>query len=264
MKNRYYSVRMHAGRQKLHLSGAERLVREERVEAAVIDMLRRGGRHRPDSMQVSVDAVDESEIVRGSLPVLNEKPVRDVREGREEAVRLLCEAGVYSGPAAAALAAIASGPGPGHSIMRGAMLIDGRTGQRLEPQPDRGVRVSRLDISPKVSGAFEEILARRGLEHFRTREALILAAKVMQAPGVIAELCWSDDPDYTAGYVCSPSTGYVRIGHLKETGDPYGGRTFFLKPDCDPAATIRFLEEVPFLVDCIEEFDLSSATWEDN
>ena len=29
--------------------------------------------------------------------------------------------------------------------------------------------------------------------------------------GVVAELCWSDDPDYTTGYVAGKNIGYVRI-----------------------------------------------------
>ena len=71
-------------------------------------------------------------------------------------------------------------------------------------------------------------LAAIGLTHFRTREALALATKVAHAPGIIAELCWSDDPDYTAGYVASPRIGYVRFPVLKLPDDPRGGRVFFV------------------------------------
>jgi 6-carboxyhexanoate--CoA ligase len=45
---------------------------------------------------------------------------------------------------------------------------------------------------------------------------------------MVAELCWSDDPDYTAGYVASLTTGYVRFPFLKERGDEKGGRAFFV------------------------------------
>ena len=68
-------------------------------------------------------------------------------------------------------------------------------------------------------------------------------------PSLIAELCWSDDPDYTAGYVCAPGFGYLRIPHLKQAGDPHGGRAFFFMPGFRLADTIRFLEETPFLID---------------
>lgn len=257
MEHRYYSIRMLADRGGCHLSGAERLVMGEGVEPAIVDMWRRGEGHHPDSMRITIDKIDESDIVYGSLPALREHPVKDAEEGREAALQALNEAGVQPGAAAAAIDSIASGPGPGGSIMRGAMLIDARTGKRLEPKRDRGVRVSRLDVSPGMAKALREALARRGLEHFRTREALVLAAKVMHAPGVVAELCWSDDPDYTAGYVCAPSTGYLRLKHLKEAGDPRGGRAFFLTSGCSVAATIRFLEETPFMVDCLAKLDTS-------
>ena len=43
---------------------------------------------------------------------------------------------------------------------------------------------------------------------------------------IIGELCYSDDPDYTAGYLASKKYGYVRFTHLKEVGDNTGGRIF--------------------------------------
>lgn len=132
--------------------------------------------------------------------------------------------------------------------MRGAMLIDAQNGERLEPVSARGVRATRMDVEPDLEEAFTRNLVSQGLIHHRTREALILAAKVLAAPGIIAELCWSDDPNYTAGYVCAPGFGYLRIPHMKEIGDPHGGRAFFFMPGFKLAETIRFLEETPFLI----------------
>jgi len=82
------------------------------------------------------------------------------------------------------------------------------------------------------------------------REALVLAAKVLSAPGIVAELCWSDDPDYTAGYVASPVHGYVRFPHLKPPGDERGGRAFFFRSEeMDIERVIDYLEHAAFLVD---------------
>ena len=69
-------------------------------------------------------------------------------------------------------------------------------------------------------------LAAQGLTHFRTREALAVATKTLWA-GVVAELCWSDEPDYTTGYVATPLAGYVRLPDFKPDGAA-GGRIFFL------------------------------------
>ena len=105
-----------------------------------------------------------------------------------------------------------------------------------------------MDIDPDLDEALTKNLVSQGLIHHRIREALILAAKVLAAPGIIAELCWSDDPDYTAGYVSAPGFGYLRIPQMKEKGDPHGGRAFFFMPGFNLTATIRFLEETPFLI----------------
>ena len=45
---------------------------------------------------------------------------------------------------------------------------------------------------------------------------------------MLAELCWSDDPEYQAGYVADSKHGYQRITMLKPIGDPMGGRVFFV------------------------------------
>jgi 6-carboxyhexanoate--CoA ligase len=37
----------------------------------------------------------------------------------------------------------------------------------------------------------------------RVKEAPVLATKVSAHPATIAELCWSDDPEYITGYVTS-------------------------------------------------------------
>jgi 6-carboxyhexanoate--CoA ligase len=57
----------------------------------------------------------------------------------------------------------------------------------------------------------------------------------------LAELCWSDDPDYTTGYVASKNLGYVRIKPLKEPNNPLGGRVYFVERD-----------RVEELIDCLE------------
>ena len=46
------------------------------------------------------------------------------------------------------------------------------------------------------------------------REALVLASKVQSAEGIVGELCWSDDPDYTVGYVACNGI-YHRIPNMK-------------------------------------------------
>ena len=136
--------------------------------------------------------------------------------------------------------------------MRGAMLIDSASGERLEPDRARGVRVSRFDWSDTAAEAIDRALAVIGLTHFRTREALALATKVAHGPGVVAELCWSDDPGYSAGYVASRTGGYVRLRQMKLSGNRSGGRAFFVSSTgFDRSALMRYLQETPVLITAV-------------
>ena len=79
------------------------------------------------------------------------------------------------------------------------------------------------------------------------REALVLASKVQSGEGIVGELCWSDDPDYTVGYVACNGT-YHRIPNMKELGSAIGGRVFFVRSDIDRDSVIEYLEKTPVLV----------------
>ena len=77
----------------------------------------------------------------------------------------------------------------------------------------------------------------------------MLATKVVNAPGVLAELCMSDDPDYLVGYLASKKHGYVRLTPMKNTGDPHGGRVFIFDSRlAQTQDTIAYLEKQKVLV----------------
>lgn len=129
--------------------------------------------------------------------------------------------------------------------MRGAMLVDMRTGQRLDPWGQRGVRVSRMSFADETAAI--TALNAAGYSGVHLEEALVLASKVLSAPGVVGELCISDDPDYTTGYVSYGST-YHRLHHMKPVGSPLGGRLFFVDATADIAAIKKYLETTVTLV----------------
>lgn len=126
--------------------------------------------------------------------------------------------------------------------MRGAILLCARTGQRLDPyDPQRGVRASTFGVTPQES-------AGPTLKKSHFNEALVLASKVMSAPGIVAEICISDDPAYTTGYVTTENT-YIRIPHMKDPYSPIGGRVFLLDTRLSrPEDTISYLEQQPVLI----------------
>ncbi len=250
-----YSIRMHAGRHGDHLCGAERLVHGPELEAAAAALVRRALAHprgQAESLRISIDRLDLSQIVRGRLPDVRTLAVADFHAGRIAALALLQRAGVAAAAAQAAMASLARGAAPGGVSMRGAMLVGCVSGRRFEPDRARGVRASRMDLAPAAAAALGAALSRHGLDNPQVREALVLAAKVLAAPGIVAELCWSDDPDYTTGYVAAPDLGYVRISELKPRGEERGGRAFFVAEDAwDPQRLLAFLQDVPFLAEDI-------------
>ena len=230
MPDRLYSLRMRAERDGEHCSGAERIAPAEALPALAADLVARALAHgsgAPDAVHCHIDRLPGAMPCR-PLPDVRTYAVPDSLAGRVCAKGLLLKAGVAAPAVDTALQLLADGPAPGGRVMRGAILIDALTGRRLEADPARGVRVSRMDLEPQARSGILKMLAAAGLGHQRVAEALVLAGKVLQAPGIVAEVCWSDDPDYLAGYVADPQLGYQRITCLKESGDGRGGRALFV------------------------------------
>lgn len=253
MQTPLYSIRMRASRAGEHISGAERIVPFGDLPALCAELTCRAQEHPrgiPDEIRLSIDAIDPATVRHGSLPDITTVRVDDLAAGREAALAELIKAGVSESAAVAAMQLLTNGPNPDGGGLRGALLVESRNGVRLEPDPRRGVRVSRMDLEPSAAERLQRVLAARRLDNPHVREALVLAAKVRMVPGFVAELCWSDDPDYTAGYVSTLHRGYVRFPHLKSLGDSHGGRAFFLRTDdLDLAAVIAFLQRTPVLFD---------------
>jgi 6-carboxyhexanoate--CoA ligase len=132
--------------------------------------------------------------------------------------------------------------------MRGAALVHSTDGRRMEPDRRRGVRATLLGLTPRARAVLMRKLEKQGIGTETVTEALTLATKVASAKGVLAELCASDDPHYTTGYLSAPGTGYIRLPSIKARGLARGGRVIFLSPDADTAKVIKHLEETPVLV----------------
>ncbi len=246
-----YSIRMRASAGNRHISGAERIVAFENVEGTIGDLIVRaaGKGCRPDEIIVTVDHLKDTAIQRLMALDLVTLAALNAESGRLAASQVLLRTGVSPHAASVAINHIMTGASPSGGAMRGAMIVDARTGERLEPDAGRGVRASRFDWSDEAAEKIRHLLSDIGLTHFRTIEALALATKVVHAPGIVAELCWSDDPDYTAGYVASLKTGYVRFPFLKERGDKKGGRAIFVDKDrADIASIIEYLQTTVVLI----------------
>ena len=236
-----YSVRMRAAqggpheKGGHHISGAERIVKLEEVGIIAQSLADRALHHSKgtaDFINITVDLIPPEKIRYIDCLKVEEHKTSSISESHQLATDLLQGPHISETAVLKAISLLKSLD----KSMRGAMLVDAITGERLDTG-DRGVRVSHMD-------SFDSY-ALGDNEHMR--EALVLASKVQSADGIVGELCWSDDPDYTVGYVACNGV-YHRIPNMKELGSNIGGRVFFVRSDIDSESVIEYLERTPVLV----------------
>lgn len=234
-----------------HISGAERIVPEENILLTISHLLERSLTHskgKADFINISLEEIKEIEYIP-SLPITTLE-VNNYLEGRKCVIQCLKNIGLSHQQAHTILTNLIDGPD-----IRGAMLIDIHSLKRLEPNLNRGVRATGMDWDQNIYLPLNSLLDREGINNNHVREALALASKVARAPGIIAELCWSDDPEYTTGYVASEKCGYIRITHLKPPGVNRGGRVFcFDSTQATLEECINWLENQVIIINEIKPF----------
>ncbi|MDH5201722.1 MAG: 6-carboxyhexanoate--CoA ligase [Nitrospirota bacterium] len=252
MKN-LLSIRMRASQKvktrnvrstEIHISGAEGLYKKSEIHKIVKNYIERALHHpkgMPDTVVVTIEDIRQNPLTISALPVAtinNNSPT----EAENSIIRTLQSLGISKKAIQKAFALIKKGG------MRGAALITAKNGNRLEPDRERGIRVSRLGMNKPALKVLSAKLSRHGINTDTVKEAIILASKVTSCKDVIAELCVSDDPDYTTGYVASKIFGYVRIPDIKPKGSKNGGRAFFVREGADTEYIIDYLERRPVIV----------------
>ena len=236
-----YSVRMRAAqggpheKGGHHISGAERIVKLEEVGAIAQLLADRALHHSKgtaDFINITVDVIPSNEITYIDCLQVEEHRANTIAEAHQLAIELLQGTHITEVAIQNAMTFLKELD----SSMRGAMLVDATTGKRIDIG-NRGVRVSHMDSFDSESLGDNEHM----------REALVLASKVQSAEGIVGELCWSDDPDYTVGYVACNGI-YHRIPKMKELDSHIGGRVFFVRSEIDRESVIEYLEKAPVLV----------------
>ena len=232
-----FSVKMRASQEGAHISGAERIVPASALPQLAAVMTTRALDHakgKPDFINIKIEAAPEPLHLKALA--VSTHSAKTPEEGWAIARALLVADGFTR------IDEILSRFRETYG-MRGAMLLDADTLERLEPDPARGVRATFMDDATSASRRFSA-------EKNHYAEAVVLATKVAHAPGIVGEICLSDDPDYVTGYVASKRIGYARITCLKEKGDPAGGRIFLYRGSHEKVGeTIDFLQRRCVLVD---------------
>lgn len=202
-----------------HISGAEKILTEEQVYSSVNALIQRGLHHdkgEADFLNIKIEKANPEDIEYLEALKVTTVDVDNYQDGLMEVDKFLEETGA---PSLSKLMPFLEAT----YAMRGAMLLDVRNLTRLEPDPDRGIRATYMD---QERDGKKNILNTKN--HYE--EAIVLATKVVNCPGIIGEICISDDPDYVTGYVASKKAGYRRITKLKEKGSGNGGRIFLFDP----------------------------------
>ncbi len=241
---------MRASRQGTHISGAETITTSKEIETLTVSYSKRALLHErgePDQITISIEKLNEAPLLIQALNVFTLK-TGSHEESLKHINTILTRLGISEKAIETALGVVYS-----EQAMRGAAIVEQTGGKRLEPDPERGIRVSRLGIDHTIRDELLERIKTSGLNPTVVSEAITLASKVASAPEVIAELCVSDDPSYTTGYIGSRRFGYIRIPHIKNPGVPSGGRVLFITPSADTERLIKYLERVPVLVSNMPE-----------
>lgn len=247
-----YSVKMRASQWAAHeqggrhISGAERLVNDIDIEQTVLSMLHRARNHErgsADFINIKVNKLSIAELV--VVPALQIMPIvqpSSLRTAHEYATHCLAQAGISKQAIAVAFQQLLSL----QQSMRGAMIIEANSGKIINANKyQHGVRVSNMDAQDH--NAYKHWLQAHNIQGIHAREAIILASKVAACPVILAELCWSDDPSYTIGYV-NDKRHYHRIENLKDYGCDIGGRVFFIKDNCTLDEALEYLHNQPVLI----------------
>jgi 6-carboxyhexanoate--CoA ligase len=256
----YYSVKMRASKDRAHedggkhISGAERIVNFTEIPEVCQQLAERAITHengQADFINIKVELVKSNELTySSSLPIFQIK-AENYQEGEEAAKSILELAGITGSVTEQSWQYLIDGGMQGHNL-RGALVVDGQTGEIYNPD-FKGIRSTRMDLTKEAEAELNEVLRLNKLDKSRLKEALVLATKVAAAPNAWCELCFSDNPQYTTGYVAVRNWGYFRIPNIKPP-HAKGGRVFLVNGnDFSWQKYLDFLTKKPILINNINK-----------
>ncbi len=230
-----------------HISGAEGIYEKSAISKIVKAYTERALNHprgKPDKVVITIEEIKQTPKRVPILPVSTIK-CSSPDKAKNIISQTLANIGVSKKAISNAFKILTAS-----KTMRGASLILKESGTRMEPDKERGVRASRLGIEKSAEKKLSKKLSTMKINTTAVKEALILASKAAGRPEIIAEVCISDDPDYTTGYIASEKFGYLRIPNIKNCGKMHGGRVFFVKEGVNIKRIIDYLEKTPVMTAC--------------
>ena len=236
-----------------HLSGAEDLVPAEELEQTVAAFLKRLAPFASREKQwvpqqiLTIDPIPEKAVLRKPLLPVQMLDSKSLEETSALLPYLLEE--------------LLPNPMMGEKILEiffreimdsppknGALVVT-TSGELLDMGNLEGIRTTHVGCTARIRQDLEQCLDPLTRPNYRLVDALVLASKVISSGCVLLEICASDDPEYTTGYLASDKFGYIRIPHIKTKGSGRGGRLYVVPPDVDLRSLITYLRATPVVID---------------
>lgn len=236
-----YSVKMRASKEGKHISGGERIVKEEDIKHVVNQLLNRPKEF--DFINIKIDKLKKVGYFDKTLDI-HTITFEDIKQANDFASQIISDiTGIDTDTVKKYIDLVHTGASETGENMRGAMVVN-TDGKRVELDKNRGVRTTNIDYEDRNN--IIQALLEKGFTE-RTADALAIATKNLNSGCILAEYCISDDPDYVFGYVAT-GRKYIRIYPLKQKGNQKGGRIYFVKKETDTKKLYRYLEEKSFLI----------------
>ena len=248
----YVSIRMRIHRDGIHLSGAEDLVLEKDLGEKVHEFSRKlfpfleNASHLPPAqLIITVDPIPVGKIIERTLLPVQIMESHSETETLTKLHSLLSE--ILPNGSASGILDIFHSEILSKKVRNGALLVT-PSGKYLMAEFPEGVRTTHVgcasDLRKHLQQELSSLLQK---PYHRFLDALILSSKVLLFQDILLELCVSDDPHYSTGYMASRQFGYVRIPHLKPESHDMGGRLYVVKENVDLSNLLGFLRTTPVL-----------------
>ncbi|NLC71043.1 MAG: hypothetical protein GX751_06775 [Desulfuromonadaceae bacterium] len=244
-----FCIRISAKKNGHHILGYDRLGTYEEIKPITQEMIGKtlsSGQGPTDEMSINVEALKHYSLMTARFPDFITIPVNDYRGGRKYIKRVLTDSGVSRTAIEHGFYLLTQTYGKGGLSLAGAVVLDSFTGQRLDGL-ENGIWVGRVDLTERLRTEIEKEYEEKISQ---VKDWLILTAKILAMPGVLAELTMSNDKNYPGGLVSTPEMGAMFFPHLRGNENEVGGRIIFVRSNgFDLEKVKEYLENAVFLID---------------
>ncbi|RUM58426.1 MAG: 6-carboxyhexanoate--CoA ligase [Persephonella sp.] len=242
--SKLFSIKARSSKEGLHISGAERIVEENKIDETVLKILKKVRRNEADFISIKIEKLKLKPIVVEKTLCIEDIKFNDYKEANRYVLNILKDiTGIDKRDLKHLIDLIHNGASPNGENMRGAMIVN-QKGERIELNKYRGIRTRNIDFIGREN--ILKKLQKLGYTE-RTLDALAISTKNLLNENIIAEYCISDEDNYTTGYLAIKNK-YLRITPLKRMGNKFGGRIYFVKNETDIYKLYDYLENCPILI----------------